>query len=169
MTLNLHDRINKTHIMLAGGFAAAYRFSDPTKKNIVQTKVSPAILVGGGGANPRNFDANPNLDLAVDIDLSPSSTTPIGPPDGDAAKVADEDPAPDEAEVNTEDTGAGANLPGNPWGEAPFPQQPFVGGGISLKRTWLYDGLYWMETADMSVPRDRPACSLVELPDGQVL
>ena len=43
-----------------------------------------------------------------------------------------------------------------------------IGGGFALKRAWLYDGYYWTEVADMSTIRDRPACSVLPLHDGQV-
>lgn len=39
--------------------------------------------------------------------------------------------------------------------------------GTHLNKTWLYNGQDWVETADMSTPRDRAACSLVELPNGE--
>jgi hypothetical protein len=32
----------------------------------------------------------------------------------------------------------------------------------------MYDGFQWNEIEDMSEPRDRPACSLVQLEDGGV-
>ena len=47
-------------------------------------------------------------------------------------------------------------------------RQADIGGGISLKRAWLFDGYYWNELPDMSQVRDRPACSLVNMPDGSV-
>ena len=43
-----------------------------------------------------------------------------------------------------------------------------LGGGIALNRAWLYDGYYWNEVADMSIVRDRPACSLLNLPNGSI-
>ena len=47
-------------------------------------------------------------------------------------------------------------------------QDEKLGGGIQFARAWLYDGFQWNEIADMSEPRDRPACSLVQLEDGAV-
>ena len=41
-------------------------------------------------------------------------------------------------------------------------------GGIQLNRTWIYDGIQWNEMAPMSIARDRPACSLVNMPNGKV-
>lgn len=43
-----------------------------------------------------------------------------------------------------------------------------IGGGFALKRAWLFDGYYWTEIADMHIVRDRPACSVLEMPDGTV-
>ena len=43
-----------------------------------------------------------------------------------------------------------------------------IGGGVTLNRAWLFDGYYWNEVSDMSQVRDRPACSLVNMPDGSV-
>ena len=43
-----------------------------------------------------------------------------------------------------------------------------LGGGIQFERAWMYDGFQWDDIADMSEPRDRPACSLVQLEDGGV-
>ena len=39
--------------------------------------------------------------------------------------------------------------------------------GRSLSKAWMYDGNYWEEVPDMSITRDRPACSLVQLPNGE--
>ena len=43
-----------------------------------------------------------------------------------------------------------------------------IDGGHQNKRTWIYDGQQWKETAKMNIARDRPACSLVNMPDGKV-
>ena len=47
-------------------------------------------------------------------------------------------------------------------------QDEKLGGGIQFARAWIYDGFQWNEIEDMSEPRDRPACSLVQLEDGAV-
>ena len=41
------------------------------------------------------------------------------------------------------------------------------GGGYILSRAWIYDGYYWRKIPDMPVTRDRPACSLVEMSNGE--
>ena len=43
-----------------------------------------------------------------------------------------------------------------------------VDGGFQTNRTWIYNGQEWKETAQMNIARDRPACSLVNMPDGKV-
>ena len=42
-------------------------------------------------------------------------------------------------------------------------------GGFQNKRTWIYNTTHWVETAESIVARDRPACSLLHLPDGKVM
>ena len=42
-------------------------------------------------------------------------------------------------------------------------------GGYQNKRTWIYNTTHWVETAETIVARDRPACSLLHLPDGKVI
>ena len=42
------------------------------------------------------------------------------------------------------------------------------GGAIQTDKAWIYNGLTWEEKAPMSVARDRPACSLVNMPNGEV-
>ena len=44
-----------------------------------------------------------------------------------------------------------------------------VAGGISNVKTWMYDGSTWEEIAPMSITRDRPACSLLNMPNGKVI
>ena len=40
--------------------------------------------------------------------------------------------------------------------------------GSALNKAWMYDGQTWNDIASMSVPRDRPACTLVQTSDGAV-
>ena len=42
------------------------------------------------------------------------------------------------------------------------------GGGYQNRRTWMYNTNRWIETAESSVARDRPSCSLVNMPNGKV-
>lgn len=42
-------------------------------------------------------------------------------------------------------------------------------GGGSIRKAWLYDGRSWEEIAPMTVTRDRPACSLLNMPNGKVI
>ena len=44
----------------------------------------------------------------------------------------------------------------------------FIGGGIQNRRTWMYNTTNWIEIAESSIARDRPACSLVNMPSGKV-
>ena len=44
-----------------------------------------------------------------------------------------------------------------------------LGGGIYLKLAWIFNGESWEKIAPMTVVRDHPACSLVEMDDGEVL
>ena len=43
-----------------------------------------------------------------------------------------------------------------------------TGGGFSNGKTWMYDGKNWKEKKPIGVARDRPACSLISMPDGKV-
>ena len=53
-------------------------------------------------------------------------------------------------------------------------RQAYVGlnddlfAGVQTNRSWMYDGLNWKEMKQMKIARDRPACSLVILPNGKV-
>ena len=42
------------------------------------------------------------------------------------------------------------------------------GGAVQTDKAWIYNGLTWDEKARMSMARDRPACSLVNMPNGDV-
>ena len=37
-----------------------------------------------------------------------------------------------------------------------------------MNKTWLFNGNTWEERTPMSIPRDRPACSIINMPDGEV-
>ena len=41
-------------------------------------------------------------------------------------------------------------------------------GGYQNQRTWIYNSTHWIETAPTKIARDRPACSIVNSPDGKV-
>ena len=45
----------------------------------------------------------------------------------------------------------------------------FIRGGHQNRRTWMYNTTHWIETAESSIARDRPACSLVNMPNGKVI
>ena len=47
-------------------------------------------------------------------------------------------------------------------------RQAGIGGGYSLKSAWIYDGYDWNRLPDMSVVRDRPACSVLNVQDGSI-
>ena len=40
---------------------------------------------------------------------------------------------------------------------------------LQTNKTWIFNGSVWEEKAPMSIPRDRAACSIVNMPDGEVL
>ena len=42
------------------------------------------------------------------------------------------------------------------------------GGALQTNKTWLFNGNTWEERTPMSIPRDRPACSIINMPDGEV-
>ena len=43
-----------------------------------------------------------------------------------------------------------------------------IAGGKQLSSSWMFDGSSWKTLAEMSTPRDRPACSLMHMNDGSV-
>ena len=44
-----------------------------------------------------------------------------------------------------------------------------IGGGTINGETWMFEeGKYWTKKAEISTPRDRPSCSLVNMPNGKV-
>ena len=43
-----------------------------------------------------------------------------------------------------------------------------IAGGKFLSNSWMFDGSSWKALAEMSTPRDRPACSLMHMDDGSV-
>ena len=49
------------------------------------------------------------------------------------------------------------------------PSDGIDAGGGSISKAWLYDGKDWKEIAPMTVTRDRPACSLLNMPNGKVI
>ena len=47
--------------------------------------------------------------------------------------------------------------------------QEQVGGGTTNGQTWMFEeGKYWTQKAQIPTPRDRPSCSLVNMPNGKV-
>merc|ERR1719150_414093 len=42
------------------------------------------------------------------------------------------------------------------------------GGALQTNKTWLFNGNTWEEKTPMSIPRDRPACSIINMPDGEI-
>ena len=44
------------------------------------------------------------------------------------------------------------------------------GEKISIRnnKTWMFNGDIWNEKAPMTIPRDRPACSVINMPNGEV-
>ena len=47
--------------------------------------------------------------------------------------------------------------------------QEQVGGGTPNGQTWMFEeGKYWTQKAQIPTPRDRPSCSLVNMPNGKV-
>ena len=40
--------------------------------------------------------------------------------------------------------------------------------GLGLNKTWMYDGNAWENMPDMHEVRDRPACSLLQLDNGEI-
>ena len=44
----------------------------------------------------------------------------------------------------------------------------FKGGALQTNKTWLFNGNTWEERTPMSIPRDRPACSIINMPNGEV-
>ena len=52
-------------------------------------------------------------------------------------------------------------------GLSPNPNDTF-GGAIQTNKTWMYDGSSWSPKAEMKIARDRPACSIINMPDGKV-
>ncbi len=43
-----------------------------------------------------------------------------------------------------------------------------LGGGVVLSKSYMFDGKEWTELASMSSPRASPACTLVDMDDGEV-
>ena len=43
-----------------------------------------------------------------------------------------------------------------------------LGGGYQTNKVWIYNGNKWEERKPMSIARDRPACSIVNMPNGEV-
>ena len=41
-------------------------------------------------------------------------------------------------------------------------------GGVQTNKTFIYNGKKWEPKADLTIARDRPACSIVHGKDGQV-
>ena len=41
-------------------------------------------------------------------------------------------------------------------------------GGLFYNQAWIFDGQEWFSIRNMSIVRDDPACSLVEMDDGEV-
>ena len=42
-----------------------------------------------------------------------------------------------------------------------------IGGGIVLNKAWIYDGNDWNPLPNMFEPRDRPACTTINMPNGE--
>jgi hypothetical protein len=170
-------RVNKTHIMVAGGFAAAYRFKDPTldnqggnNNNNNQGSQTP-INLGNAGANPRiqHTKLAPPVKTTPQPAAAPCSDDDINIRSG--AIPCSKPCSDDKLNIRSGATPCTPKAPNVGRGKRQAAYEDdlgAIGGGFALKRAWLYDGYYWSELRDMSVIRDRPACSIVSMPDGQV-
>ena len=43
-----------------------------------------------------------------------------------------------------------------------------IGGAVQTNKTWMFNGNSWEARAEMSIARDRPACSIMNMPNGEV-
>jgi hypothetical protein len=48
-----------------------------------------------------------------------------------------------------------------------YTNRTLAGAGF-INKAWIFDGTSWNAIPDMNVTRDFPACSLVEMDDGEV-
>lgn len=44
-----------------------------------------------------------------------------------------------------------------------------IGGAVQTNKTWMFNGKSWEARAEMSIARDRPACSIMNMPNGEVI
>ena len=49
-----------------------------------------------------------------------------------------------------------------------FQAEENLGGGVVSSKSFMFDGKEWTELAPMSSPRANPACTLVDMDDGEV-
>ena len=67
-----------------------------------------------------------------------------------------------QAQVDKLDVLQSGNITGSVW------VNETLGGGGQTDRSWLFSGEEWHEVAPAPIGRDRPACSIVNMPDGKV-
>jgi hypothetical protein len=152
-------RLNSTHVFLGGGFAQAYSVKDPltTKK---KTQPQPSVdIVSGGGAIPRRDPNNApipeNVKPGTEIQtVTETQTVMETKPENVSTESNPESETEDEIDTRKL--------------KVTKRQSEKLGGGIQFSRAWMFDGYQWNEIEDMAEPRDRPACSLVQLEDGAV-
>ena len=50
-----------------------------------------------------------------------------------------------------------------------YENSSYFGGGVQTDKAWMFDGYSWKKIAPMSIARDRPACSIINMPNGKVM
>ena len=64
--------------------------------------------------------------------------------------------------------GPDANADTAPSDDVEYSTNENIGGAVQTNKTWMFNGNSWEARAEMSIARDRPACSIMNMPNGEV-
>ena len=67
-----------------------------------------------------------------------------------------------------EGPGPDANADTAPSDDVEYSTNENIGGAVQTNKTWMFNGNSWEARAEMSIARDRPACSIMNMPNGEV-
>ena len=111
-------------------------------------------------ADSRDEDYEDSRD--AEYDYADEETGGEGPDD---YSYSDDYSYPDD---NPEGPGPDTNGPGAaPNDDVEYTNED-IGGAVQTNKTWMFNGNSWEARAEMSIARDRPACSIMNMPNGEV-
>lgn len=146
-------RINATHIFMGGGFLTEYKIQDE--------------LEYGGGEYPEGDGQYEYADYG-DGEYADYGKGEGGEYyEGDYPKEGADTKLPEEQDQRERKRRRRADDDAH-YTDSNYDYSDETGGALQTEKVWLFDGNTWNEMSPMSIARDRPACSIINMPDGKI-